>query len=666
MAEIARMKELGAIVPSKSPFCTYLVAIVKKDGGLRVAIDYRALNDVTVDDKMPLPNISDLLDETSGSKFFSLLDLQAGFWQIPMAKESQPYTAFRTQEGHFEFTVMPFGLKNAPATFQRWTGGLFADLRWEGVLVYIDDILIHTATESRHLELLEVVLERLRANGAVLKLSKCSIAPRSVLYLGHILEDGIRRPNQSRVKAIQNLRVPRNVKDVRALMGVLSYFRNYVPHFSERTYPITQMLRKNAHVIWTDEMQVVVWRIIQDLSQAALSQTHKGQAFRLETDASDIAMGAVLYDRDQYEAGERLPVTFLSKKFTPAERNWTTQARECYAMVWALEACDSWIRGREVDVCFDCKNLVWLKTATKGIHLRWISRFAEYHPNFINIPGSKNIVADLLSRCVEDDPVSKSSMWFNEALDLPSVQVDLNLLIFVRVFQGQDVDVVSISSDSDEERLELPLPVTPRQRIRPSAVLNQPEKGKFAAPPVTLEQVLDAQAKVAEESLPIGVKRFEERLMYRGRVWVPEEIRPKLLDFVHFSGGIWHPSAYKMQVILRVLFDWERMKEHLVKYVQACFICQRARPGLGAQTELFRKHPRREAFATLYVDLWGPVEYKGTHHTVLTMLDFSTKWAEVAEIPEKTSEAIAHALFTHWIARFGPPAKLVSDNEASL
>lgn len=235
--EAEKMLRDGVISLSTSPYCTYPVLAAKKDGGIRFAVDYRRLNSITVPDKTPLPRIEDLIAAVEGSKYFAPLDLRSGFWHIPMHEHQKHMTVFRTHRALYHFNVMPFGLINAPATFQRWVNDILGDKRYEGVLLYLDDFLIHAKTEVEFLELFELALMRLERAGAHLKLSKCEIVPKSFDYLGHNIEEGVRRPLAKKIDALNRIKAPKDISGVRSILRMFGFYRLYIPNYSEITLP---------------------------------------------------------------------------------------------------------------------------------------------------------------------------------------------------------------------------------------------------------------------------------------------------------------------------------------------------------------------------------------------------------------------------------------------
>lgn len=428
---INKMLKDGVIIPSNSPYRTWPVIVPKKTGDLRICADYRALNEHTIKDKGPIPRINDLLQATEGSKYYCLIDLRAGFWQIPIELWSRKKTAFATHRGLYEYIVMPFGLVNAPSFFQRWVEGILGHLRYKGVIIYIDDILIHTATENEFIELFQNVLFCLSEANAQINLDKTNIGMKSMKFLGHVLEDGKRSPDKERINVLRGLRNPTSIRDIRAMIGVINYYQKYIKNFSVKIKPISDLLighgkvtrnqSKNIKIHWDDELTQIWHNVLNELCEAILRNSNWEDSFVLETDASKYGVGAVLYCQKEYYKilketnGQQraLPVCYLSKKFNKTESNWSTPEQEAFAMLWALEKCDAWVRGREVIIRTDHKNLRSLKMLTharNGKLMRWAGRLTEYNVQIEYIKGKDNEIADFLSRYYEEDPLWKRSM----------------------------------------------------------------------------------------------------------------------------------------------------------------------------------------------------------------------------------------------------------------
>ena len=237
------MLEKKLIVPSNSPWTSPVVVVEKKNGKLRLCVDYRKLNNVTKKDSYPLPRIDDMLETLSGSTWFSSLDMASGFWQVEMKPEDREKTAFVTKYGIYEFTVMPFGLCNAPATFQRLMDTVLQGILWHFVIVYIDDINIGSRTFSEHLEHLKQVFERLRNAGLKLNPEKCFFFEKKLVFLGHVVSNEGIQTDPDKIAAVKNFPIPRDVSQLRGFLGLASYYRRFIQNFSKIAEPLNKLLR---------------------------------------------------------------------------------------------------------------------------------------------------------------------------------------------------------------------------------------------------------------------------------------------------------------------------------------------------------------------------------------------------------------------------------------
>jgi hypothetical protein len=326
--------EKGFIRPSTSPYGAPVVFAAKKDGGLRFCIDYRALNKLTIKNKYPLPRIDDLFDKLQGSKVFSKIDLTSGYYQVRMKPEDIHKTAFRTPKGHWEWVVMPMGLCNAPATFMAMMDDIFKPLE-DCTLVYLDDSLIHSQDDGAHLQDLRKVFQLMRKHRLYAKRSKCEFFKTRVGFLGNMVSAKGLEVEPHKIDAIKNWPIPKNLHELRSFLGLASFYRRFVKDFSQVASPLTFLLSKSNPYLWTELQQEAFGRLKNLLISApVLTLPDPDIPFTVATDASDLALGAVL-SQDQGQ-GEQ-PIAFESRKLSPAEKNYATYEKELLAIIHALK-----------------------------------------------------------------------------------------------------------------------------------------------------------------------------------------------------------------------------------------------------------------------------------------------------------------------------------------
>lgn len=401
--QIAELREWGMIYPVDSSFAHPIVCVAKRDGSVRMCIDYRQLNQVSETDSFPMHNVSELLYTVANAKFISVLDMTRGYWQIPVNPESQKYTAFQTPYGLYAWRVMPYGLKNSAATFQRVMNEVLHEHR-EYASAYIDDVAIYSNSWEEHLDHLRKVLETIRKVGLTVKAAKCRFAQRSVKYLGHVVGSGCHAPDSERIEAVSHLKPPTTKKDLRSMLGLFNYYREYVPNYSQIALPLTQLTGKRIpnSLPWNEDAQAA-FETIKSLLAAIpkLRAPDLTKEFTLTTDASEKAVGACL---SQCFEGENVPIAFFSRKLSPAQAKWSTIEREAFAIVWALGRVDTWVFGATINVVTDHNPLVYLARSAGGNArlTRWSLALQKYNLKIAHIKGTLNKCADALSRLDRD------------------------------------------------------------------------------------------------------------------------------------------------------------------------------------------------------------------------------------------------------------------------
>lgn len=392
--KLDELLEAGFIRPSRSPYGAPVLFVKKKDGSMRMCIDYRALNKVTVKNKYPLPNLRELFDQLGKAKFFTKIDLRSGYYQIRVADQDVEKTACRTRYGSYEWLVMAFGLTNAPATFSTLMNYIFQRYLDVFVVVYLDDILIYSPTWKRHLEDVEKVLIVLQDNSLYLKESKCEFSVTVVYFLGFKVSDRKLMPDENKVKAIVEWPTPKTVFDVRSFHGLAQFYRIFVGEYAGLATPLTNLTRAGHKWNWSAKCQAAFDKIKAILSSApCLALPDFEQPFDVHTDASDYAVGGVLMQLSH-------PVAYESRKLLDRETRYPTHEKEMTAVVHCLQVWKHYLMGNHFVVFTDNVTTTYFVTQPKLTpkQARWQDFLAGFDFELRYKPGKDNVVADALSR----------------------------------------------------------------------------------------------------------------------------------------------------------------------------------------------------------------------------------------------------------------------------
>ena len=543
---ITEMEKKGVVKPSISPWASPVVLVPKRDGTTRFCVDYRRLNAITKKDVYPLPRIEDILDTIGRAKYFTTLDLSAGYWQIPLDTGDAEKTAFTTHCGLFEFTCMPFGLCNAPATFQRLMQVVLAGLEWKCCFVYIDDILICSRSFEEHIAHLRLVFQRLVKANLKLKLSKCSFLRKLVQYLGHIIsQEGI-SPDPGKTSKVRNYPVPTDVTTLRQFLGLASYYRRFVPKFSKVSGPLHALTKKGVHFEWTIDCRDAFEQLKDLLCSApvlAYPQFGPGHQFTLETDASLTGLGAVLSQRN--EKGQLHPVAYASRTLHKHERNYPITELETLGLVWAVKYFRAYILGHHCVVLTDhaaCTSL--LHTLHPSAKLaRWAMIIQEMDLDIRHRAGKTNYGADALSR----NPVPGEEA--DIVAEIAAVQA---VESHYSSEQYNDPDFNSLISYHKEGTL--------------------PEDDKEARKVVFCSKSCDIIDGILHHENP----NFPGRWC----VAIPKSKREELIREAHdgrFSG---HFAEKRIYELLRRRYWWLGMRADVRRYCRSCLVCA-SRKGTG-------------------------------------------------------------------------------------
>ena len=658
---IDEMLDADVIRRSRSPWSFPVVIVDKKDGSKRFCVDFRRLNKVTKKNSYPLPLIDDILALLGKAKYFTSLDLKSGYWQVAMDEKDKEKTAFACHKGLFEFNVMPFGLSNAPAVFQELMSVVLQGCN-DFSTAYLDDIMIFSPTLEEHLEHICVIFDRLRQHNLKLKLKKCSFLKSETHYLGFVIsEEGI-KPDQKKVEAIRSLPVPTCVREVRSFIGMCSYYRRFIPNFSQIAEPIIALTRKYAHFKWSDTHQKAFDYLKDSLTAVPLLvYPDSNKPYVLYTDASDTCIGACL---TQECDGDEKPLYYLSHKLSRSQCKWSVVEKEAFAIHFGLQKLDYYLHNAQFVIRTDHKPLKFLLESpmqNKKIQL-WALSMSGYNCSIEYIAGPTNTCADLLSR--HPDNVQKASDIQNSEEVEDQTVLDVNDNLYeVNVIDSNQFDPKTFAScdlptndsfekcdcsDFSKVGFDMKIEQTRDDDISEirSMILNGKESKDIQKHYLLVDDLVYYLSNVNDDPCL--------------RLFIPKYLRIFVVKQYHDQNG--HMGVQKTFDSIRQKYYWPNLFKEINKYVNECTICQ---------TRSLQKirQPLQETaippypMAKLSLDLSGPypTTMSGNKY-IIAFVDWYSGWPEAFAVPDKTGETVADLIIDQVFPRFGSCLQLVTDN----
>ena len=715
LAELRRYLEdalaKGWIKHSVSPAGAPILFVPKKDGGLRLCVDYRGLNAMTIKNRHPLPLITETLDRLSGSKRFTKLDLKDAYHRIRIKAGDEWKTAFRTRYGHFEYQVMPFGLANAPATFQAYINKALRGLIDVTCVVYLDDILIYSSDPADHWRHVREVLQRLKDYQLYVNLKKCQFATTEVEFLGFVVSTEGVRMDEERIRTIKEWPTPETYRELQVFLGFVNFYRRFIYRYSKIAGPLTGLLKgskggkKSGPFEWP-ESAALAFRHLRDIFTSAPLLIHYDpkKKVRLETDASNFAVAGILSQQD--DEGNWRPVAFMSRKMIPAEQNYETHDQELLAIVQSFKTWRHYLEGspHTIEVWSDHNNLrgFMKQQALSQRQARWALVLAAYDFEIFHRPGKSN-PADAPSRRPDYEGVSP----LNTRL-LPTLQNKLALSSTdgIPVAQsGREDSVMSSQSEAvftpagavvegtpsvsiREQVLNGLAPmfqlagvavVIPRKDVRVMAesAYEEPQRSmKSLIKELQANDTWACEFRAKGSALPLRRRRSsawtldsEGLVRNNGRLYVPGDaaVREELISRNHDDPLAGHFGPEKTSDLLQRKYYWAGCGKQAGEYVKTCDICQRTKaprhkPYGELQSLPISKDPWKEITMDFVTGL--PPSKRGgvVYDSIFVVVDRCTKMARYIPTTVKLGAAeLAEVFFTEIVLKFGMPAGIVSD-----
>lgn len=708
---LRELLEVGVVRESESPFSSPIVVVKKKNGDIRLCIDYRKLNLQTIKDAYALPNLEESFSALTGSKWFSVLDLKSGYYQIEMNESDKPKTAFVTPLGFWEFNRMPQGVTNAPSTFQRLMEKCMGDLHLKEVLVFLDDLIIFSSTLEEHESRLLRVLSRLREYGLKLSPEKCKFFQPSVKYLGHIVSEKGVETDPEKVEALKSWPVPTNLKTLRSFLGFAGYYRRFIKGYSAIAKPLNDLTRgysftrKNsgnldskAHQLdpkqpfgsrWTPDCQLAFTTLIEKLTSApVLGFADPKLPYILHTDASTTGLGAALY---QEQDGSLRVIAYASRGLSSSESRYPAHKLEFLALKWSItEKFQDYLYGASFTVVTDSNPLTYVLTSAKldATSHRWLAALSTFSFKLQYRAGRHNVDADALSRRPHEHflPTLSDQELLNQfarqhlsgpgdpSVPLEVVEAICQSCLIRTEAASALIESLSVSADALPESYTDPgLPVVPawshpqlreKQRADSSLreVIHQMETSE-KIPPMVREELPEIPLLLRE----LNKLELVEGILYRKRqdneqtsyqLVLPEELRPTVLQSLHDDMG--HMGIDRTLDLARTRFYWPKMTADVEHKIKTCGRCirrkalpERAAPLVTIQTS--------RPLELICMDFLSLEPDSSNTRDILVLTDHFTKFALAFPTPNQKARTVAKCLWDNFIVYYGIPERLHTD-----
>ena len=680
--QVDDLLQRGIIEESYSPWASPIVMVKKKDDTYRFCVDYRKLNAVTVRDSHPIPRQDDSIDCLSSSAYFSVMDLSSGYWQVMLHPQDKEKTAFTTGTGLYQFTVMPFGLVNAPMTFQRLMEAVLHGLHWSRCLVYLDDCIVMGKDFNDHLQNLQEVFQRFRDAGLKLKPSKCSLFKKEVTYLGYVINtDGV-RPDPHNVEKVKSWPQPRTPTDVRSFLGLASFYRRFIPSFSKIATPLTTLTHKGQQFVWTVECEKAFQHLKEALTNPPLlAYPNFDQEFILSTDASHDAIGAVL---SQIQNGKERVISYFSQTLTTTQMKWSTYDRELWAIIASIRHYRHFLRCQHFTILTDHQPLLALhkfpiQDDASGRRTRWIVELGLYKFTLTHKKGQSHRNADALSRRPSVNQTTSDSTSHQLKSTSTSINPKCNAVETRSSTRAQTTNMATHNPPIQEESqpaqpyrgviLDSDVDIQHQQQLDQdvNTVIEYINKGK--RPSVRLIRKHNPRTRrfLWEYSKFI----LHNGILYRKKkdklgnpilqLVVPNSLIPRVLKELHGDPSSGHFGAHRTIQRAESLCYWPFMNKEITDFCNTCTACESFRlpsPKLQAPLHsISTTRPLEIVFADI-AEL--PITRRGFRY-ILVVTDHFSKYVNIYPMKDQTAQTIAKHLFEEYVKEHGVPETLHTD-----